>query len=119
MIGTIGVSGLRVTCVIGVHADERRTRQDIFLDLELDIDFERAAGSDEVKDTVDYDQLSQAMIDLATEGEFRLIETYAERAANYLLERFAAKRALVQVKKPGAVVGADHALVRVERFSGS
>ncbi len=119
MIGTIGVCGLRVTCVIGVHADERRTRQDIFVDLELDVDFEPATQSDDVRDTVDYDQLSEALIELATSGEFRLIETYAERAAALLLTDFGAQRALIQVRKPGAVVGADHALVRVERFIGT
>ena len=117
MIGTIGVRGLRVTCVIGVHADERRTRQDVFCDIELDVDFSAAADTDDVANTVDYDTLSQAMMDLADEGEFRLIETYAESAARQILDEFGALRVLVEIRKPSAVVGADFAMVRVERFS--
>ncbi len=115
MMGTIGLKGLRIACVIGVHAEERRIQQELLCDLELDIDFAAASQSDDVGDTLDYDLLADAITKLATEGEFRLIETYAEQAAALLIEDFAVSRARVTVRKPNAVAQADHAWVSVER----
>ena len=41
MIGTTGLQGLRVECIVGIHPHEREARQSVILDIELDYDFAR------------------------------------------------------------------------------
>jgi 7,8-dihydroneopterin aldolase/epimerase/oxygenase len=105
MIGTILLEGLEIACVVGIYPHERTRERD----------FAAAARTEDVASTVDYCALADALTALARERRYQLIETFAEEAAALLIARFGALRALVKVKKPGAVPGADWPAVRVER----
>ncbi len=112
---TVLIQDLEVRCVIGVHAWERRVRQRLLLDLELDVDVTGAAREDDLAQTIDYAAVCSQVSELAQAGEFRLIETLAVRAAEALLETTVASRVTVTVHKPGAVRQAARVGVRVTR----
>jgi hypothetical protein len=42
MIGTTGLKGLQIDCIVGIHEHERRTPQTVSIDIEMDYDFEAA-----------------------------------------------------------------------------
>ena len=116
MIGTTGLKGLQVACVVGVYEQERAQPQRVVIDIELDYDFAAAAGSDAVGDALDYDRVAAEVTGLVQRREFALIETMAEEAATMLLERLGQVRAIrLEVRKPQAVPDAECAFVRVER----
>ena len=115
MIGTIAIEGLEIECIIGIHPEERETTQTILVDAELDRDFEAAVAGDDIDGTVDYVDLARDLTELAVEKRYRLLETYAEEAAEILLDLYGASRAKVKVMKPAAVPAARHAAVTVER----
>jgi len=116
MIGTAGLKGLRVSCVVGIYEHERAMRQPIVLDIELDYDFAAAVGSDAIGDAVDYDHVAAAVTELAERRQFQLLETMAEEAATMLLGRSGAVHAVrIEIRKPAAVPAADCAFVRVAR----
>jgi len=116
MMGTAGLKNLRIDCVVGVHEHERATRQPVFVDVELDYDFARAAGSDAISDAVDYDRVAAAVGELVRRRGFQLIETMAEETAAMLLAEMTAVRTVrLEIRKPEAVPAAACSFVRVER----
>jgi len=116
MMGTAGLQGLRVECIVGIHPHERETPQPVILDIELDYDFASAATVDAIGDAVDYTVVASQVTALAERREFQLIETMAEEAATMLLERFPqVGRVRIEIRKPAAVPAATCAFVRVER----
>lgn len=116
MIGTAGLQGLRVDCIVGIYAHERQTRQPVLVDVELDYDFAAAATSDAIADAIDYDGVARAVTELAQRRAFQLIETMAEETAALLLARLPSVRTVrLEIRKPDAVPTATCAFVRVER----
>jgi 7,8-dihydroneopterin aldolase/epimerase/oxygenase len=116
MIGTTGLHGLRVECIVGIHPHERETPQQVILDIDLDYDFAPAATVDAIGDAVDYTRVASQVADLAERRGFQLIETMAEETVAMLLEQFAqVRRVRLEIRKPAAVPAAACAFVRVER----
>lgn len=116
MIGTAGLHGLRVDCIVGIYDAERRARQSVLIDVELDYDFGPAVASDAIGETIDYDDVARAVSDLAERRAFHLIETMAEETAAMLLARLPSlRRVRLEIQKPAAVPAAACAFVRVER----
>jgi 7,8-dihydroneopterin aldolase/epimerase/oxygenase len=116
MIGTAGLKGLRVDCVVGIYEHERTASQALLIDLELDYDFAAAAKSDAIDDAVNYDVVAATVTELAQRRRFQLIETMAEEMAALLIHRLAAVQTVrVEIRKPAAVPSAECSFVRLER----
>ncbi len=112
MANTVGVRELRIDCVIGTEPEERLAEQRLHIDLEVELE---RLGGDELANTVDYREMARLVRSLASTQRFQLIESLAEEAARLLLERWpAVYAARIEVRKPGAVDGAEHAFCRVE-----
>jgi 7,8-dihydroneopterin aldolase/epimerase/oxygenase len=116
MIGTTGLKGLRVECVVGIYEQERSKSQPVRMDIELDYDFAAAAGSDAIRDAVDYDFVASGVTELVQRRKFQLIEAMAEETARMLLERLPRVQVVrLEIRKPEAVPAADCSFVRLER----
>jgi 7,8-dihydroneopterin aldolase/epimerase/oxygenase len=116
MIGTTGLQGLRVDCIVGIYEHERQTRQSVIMDIDLDYDFAAAAASDSVGDAVDYDRVASAVVGLAERRAFQLIETMAEETAAMLIAQLPQVRKVrLEIRKPAAVPAAACSFVRLER----
>jgi len=116
LLGSVGLKGLEIVCVIGAHDEERLRRQPLRLNISLTCDFAAAAAEDRLARTVDYGEVAGLLTEMAETGRYRLIETFAERAAGALLERFPDLLAVdLEVEKPQAISAADFAFVRVHR----
>lgn len=111
----IDVQDLVVKSVIGVRDEERRAKQELRLQLRLFIDAKRAGASDRIEDTIDYDSVSQRVVQVAEASEFRLLERLAEELARVCVKEFAVPRVRVTVEKPGAVRHAKSVALTVER----
>ena len=116
MIGTTGLHGLRVECIVGIYPHEREARQSVIMDIDLDYDFAAAAASDAIGDALDYDAVAGAVIELVQNRKFQLIETMAEETTAMMLARFPqVARVRLEIRKPAAVPVAACSFVRVER----
>jgi len=78
-----------VNAVIGVYDWERRITQMLSFDLELATDIRRAAGSDNIADTVNYKAVAKRVLAFVAQSQFQLVETLAERVAEIILQEFA------------------------------
>jgi len=116
MIGSIGLEGLQIHCIVGIHPHERVQEQDLFVDICVETDFAAAAAADHVEHTIDYDLISKELTRLATERQFQLIETFAEESAALLFALFASVSAVeMTVRKPAAVPAASCSFVHIQR----
>jgi dihydroneopterin aldolase len=116
MIGTTGLKGLKIDCIVGIYEHERATTQPLIVDVELDYDFAAAARSDAIGDAVDYDLVAVGIVELARRRRYQLIETMAEETAAMVLRSLAQVRTVrLEIRKPNAVPAAACSFVRVER----
>jgi 7,8-dihydroneopterin aldolase/epimerase/oxygenase len=120
----IFLHGLTTQCIIGFIDWERRVKQTVELDIELPVDCERAARSDDVADTLDYKKVAKRVLSFVEASEFQLVETLAHRLALVILEEFAVPWVRVSLNKPGAIrhsrdVGVVIARTRADLPSGA
>jgi 7,8-dihydroneopterin aldolase/epimerase/oxygenase len=99
---TIEVTGLRVQADIGVYAHEIAMRQPLDVDVEFDV--LALPQTDALDETPDYSRVLALADELAGQ-RIALIETFAKRLAEGLLEHPLVTVAAVRVRKPQALPG--------------
>jgi len=105
--GWLAIEGVRFRCIIGVTDPERESPREIVVQLEVKVDFERAAASDSIQDAVDYRALTRRVIAAGETSRFHLVETLATHLVRVILDEFpGVQEARVEVEKPGALSAA-------------
>lgn len=112
---TVFIRELRIDTVIGIYDWERTVRQTVCLDLEMACDVRRAAQTENVADTLDYNAVARRLKAFVGGSEFLLVETLAERCAELVMKEFAVPWLRLRVGKPGAVPEARDVGVLIER----
>ncbi len=115
MTGTVFIKCLKAASVIGCYDWERDIRQTLVIDVELKVDFTRAAQTDALADALDYAAISQRVIAVCDESRFQLLEALAEHLAAIVLAEFSIQRLRMTITKPGAVTEADGVGVVINR----
>lgn len=106
MTDELAVRGIECYGHHGVFDFERREGQIFVIDLVLGIDTRRAAASDELRETVDYGSLVNAVKAAVERDPVDLIETLAQRIADVCLTDDRVEWARVTVHKPDAPIEA-------------
>jgi FolB domain-containing protein len=114
-VDKIYIEDLQLRTVIGVHDWERNIRQDLTLNLTLEVDLKKAGHSDAITDTVDYRTLTKSVIAFVEMSSFYLIEKLAETVAQIVLKTDGVAAVTVRVDKPGALRYARSAGVEIRR----
>lgn len=107
MLGTIGFERYSIRCVIGTEPHERRSEQEILVDVKVEADISVAARTDKLEDTVDYVRLAELCKAMAITGRYFLVEKYAADIAQAILDRFPVKSVYVAIRKPWVLEGAE------------
>jgi len=112
----IFIHQLRVDAIIGVYDFEKTQPQPLYLDFELQVDLQAAGKSDALKDTVDYAEVSQQVIQHLQHSQYELLETLAENLCQLLFQQFSAIQAIQLIlSKPQAVAEARTVGIRIFR----
>jgi dihydroneopterin aldolase len=96
----IFIQGLEVYGHHGVAPEEKVLGQRLLFDVRLTIDQCAAAVTDDVTDTVDYTEVMDVVVEVATTRSFSLLERLAWATAETILRRFSIDEVWVQVTKP-------------------
>ena len=112
---SILIRDLRVEVLIGIHKRERHVPQTVSIDLDIGLPGEAVFASDRVADTIDYEQVVLTIKALAASGQFRLVETLADRIAKLLTDEFKAPWVKVSAAKIGILPNAKFVGVSIER----
>ena len=109
------IEGLEVDTVIGAYDWERGSRHCLRLDLSFAWDNRPAAAGDDLSKALDYASVSTRILDFADKAQFQLVETFAERLAEVLMNEFHIPWLHLKLTKPGAVAAAKGVGVEIER----
>ena len=112
------IEALEIECVIGIYDWERKIRQPVVLDIEMDFDNRVPAASDAIADTLDYKAVSKRLIEFVGGSSFGLVEALAEHCCRIILDEFDVSRVRLKLSKVGAVRGARAVGVILERARG-
>lgn len=109
------IRGVEVRTVIGVYEWEQKQERPLQIDLELGMELRAAAASDHLRDTVDYQAVTDALIRWSATERVQLLETLAERLARKLFDEYPIQTLRLTMTKPGAVSQAQAVGIEVER----
>lgn len=100
---------------LGVAEIEKEWVQKVTLDVELHLDLSRAASSDDVGCTVDYEQVYRRIRAIADSRKFHLIESLTgEITAMILVEFSEVQKTVVRVRKSNLPFDANLNCVEIE-----
>lgn len=111
----LSIEQLKVTTTIGVHDWERQIKQTLYFDLQWEVDVAKVAQTDQISEATDYVEVSEVLLSFTRENAFFLIETLAERAAQFLLSHFKFNWIKIKITKPGVIRDAKNVSITVER----
>jgi dihydroneopterin aldolase len=111
----IFIEGLSIQTTIGFFAWEKEIKQTLVIDLVMGWNTAKAAKNDELEKTLDYAEISTAINTFANGNPVDLIETLAERMADYLIKTYQIPWLKLKICKPGAVHNAVTVGVEIER----
>lgn len=111
----IYIRDLHGRCIVGIYPDEREAKQDVILNLALEVDLRTAGKTDRIEDTVNYKDLKKDVLQMVEASSFFLIEKMAEEAAAICLGYAGVEAVTVTVDKPGALRFARSVAVEIHR----
>lgn len=104
MTDRIVVAGIEVFAHHGVLEAEKEDGQLFSIDVEMELDLQPAATSDELVDTVDYGTLAERVQQRVAGERWNLIERVAARVADLVLEDPSVSTTTVTIHKPQAPI---------------
>ena len=110
----IEIKGLRLRCVIGFNPEERRSKQDVVIDMILFTDLRMGGISDQPDDILNYRTLNKAVIQHVEASSYNTLEALAASIARVAVEG-GAPHVRVTVHKPGALRFTDDVMVTIDR----
>ena len=109
-MNTISLVDLEITCIIGIHPHERVQEQNIYLDINLDVDYQDSALSDDINKTIDYTKIAELATKLAISKKYQLIESLCYDLNDLFINKFEIiQQSKITVKKPNALSNAKYA----------
>ncbi|GJQ60147.1 MAG: dihydroneopterin aldolase [Candidatus Scalindua sp. AMX11] len=115
LLDKIHIRNLLVRCIIGIHDEERRDKQDVIINIKLHVNLRKAGKTDSLEDSVDYVKIKKDILALIEKSSFYLIEKLAEEIAQICLDDPKVHNVKVTVDKPGALRFASSAAVEIIR----
>lgn len=104
MSDEIRLTGLEVFAHHGVLPEEREQGQLFYVDVALTLDLSLAGQSDDLRHTVHYGELAEAIRTRVAGERWDLIERVADRVAEMVLEDTRVESVTVVVHKPSAPI---------------
>src|SRR6266567_715449 len=114
-LDTIFINDLTIPCVIGVFEHERKDKQLVIINLALSVDVKKAGETDDLNDTVSYQNIAHEVADMVSNSQFYLIEKLAQAIADICLKDKRVKQAKVHIEKPKAVKLAKSSAIEIIR----
>ena len=101
----IRVKDLIIRTFIGFKPHEKKYKQDVVIQLEVDVDTFTVESNDdpETKSFYDYRNMSKSVTKLVEESRFDLLEALTRRVLDEIMNNPMVKKARVEIEKPNAL----------------
>ena len=110
---TIGITNLRINCIIGILPHERKEKQEISVNIEVKKEV-LASSPNKINETIDYCLLADICNRVALKDCF-LLETYGKEVLEAIFLETDAFYCKIKVEKEAAISKADAAFIVLER----
>jgi FolB domain-containing protein len=97
------ISNLKIETIIGIHESEKKSKQPLIIDLVVYFDANLAIKSDNIKDVVDYYDLTADLKNFISNSKFELIETLSSKILERISNNKKIKKATLSITKPRAL----------------
>lgn len=111
----IVIKDLLLRGIVGINDWERETKQDILINLEVQLDARSAGRSDDISDSLNYRTLTKDIVAYVEGSSHFLVEALATQIARIAVIEHGAESVSVRVDKPGALRFASSVGVEIER----
>jgi dihydroneopterin aldolase len=98
-MGKIAIVDLEVHYCVGVTDQERAQPQKLLLTVEMNVDFTAPAMTDRVEKTVNYQKVTDDLLQFGQGRSWRLLEKLVSNLADRILAEYEPDNVLVEVKK--------------------
>ena len=119
----IRVKDLIIRTFIGFKPHEKKYKQDVIIQLEVDVDTSMVESNDdpETADFYDYRNMSKSVTKLVEESRFDLLEALTRMVLDEIMDNPMVRKARVEIEKPHALRYSRTVSVEMyaERNSGS
>jgi FolB domain-containing protein len=105
--------------IIGINDWERKTPQEMVINIILFTDLHKSGESDDLQDSVDYRSVTKKVLAHAETAERLTVEALAADLAKICLEDPRVEKVRIRVEKPGAVRFSRTVGVEIEREKGA
>lgn len=110
------VRDLEIMTIIGVHSYEKRARQKILVSVDLTVSEQGPALSDRLEDVLDYGEVARRIEEICAAGHVNLLETLAERVAEFCLRDARVLAVRIRIEKPDVIANARSVGIEIERL---
>ena len=110
----IRILNLKIPAKHGAYEFEKDKEGLFELDIELYTDLSLPGSSDDLTDTVNYDEAVSLITEIFTEKEYNLIEAVGETICSRLLQQYPIQKVRIKIRKPHAPIIANLDTVEVE-----
>ena len=104
-MAVIRIKDLSLRTFIGFKPHERKYKQDVVVNLEMEVDTSPVESSDDIEtqDFFDYRDMSKSITRLIEESRYDLLEALVRRVLDKVMSDPLVKRAKVEIEKPNAL----------------
>lgn len=111
----IKIKNLRLTTFLGIHAWEEYLNREIIINAEIETNHTTSLASDNIEDTISYEDIVLKIRNLLETNRFKLIEKMAGEIMKKIIEDRRIKRCKLEVDKIGVIDGIDSFSITLEQ----
>jgi dihydroneopterin aldolase/2-amino-4-hydroxy-6-hydroxymethyldihydropteridine diphosphokinase len=115
----IKIKNLTTHMILGVYEFEKRQKQKVVVNLEIDFDEKDAAITDDISDTLNYHPICDKVTEILQEKPYQLIETVVQKIGDYIMDFEIVNSCIVEIDKPEAPIDNVESLSVTQHFKSN
>lgn len=114
VMAIIRIKKLLLRTYIGFNDKEIREKQDVIINMTIDVDLSQAIENDVVDGSYNYKIITKNIIELVQSRKFKMLETLTQTVLDEIMKHKKVRFARVEVDKPYALRFAESVSVELE-----
>jgi len=110
---TVFIKDFIIEEIIGVHEHEKQKKQQIKFNILLDIDQNSVPNEKDIKSIVDYEKITNKLVNLTKNKKYNFLESLAEDSFKEIFEDKRINSIKIKIEKPEAIKNAESVGVEV------
>ena len=110
---TVFIKDFIIEEIIGVHEHEKQKKQQIKFNILLDIDQNSVPNEKDIKSIVDYEKITNKLVNLTKNKKYNFLESLAEDSFKEIFEDKRINSIKIKIEKPEAIKNAQSVGVEV------